>query len=774
MSGKVQLPTKSNSPNASAVSGILQRKCDCGQHTMGGGQCDECGKTPQSIQRATRSSELGTRNAGGVPPIVHEVLRSPGQPLDAGSRAYFEQRFGQDFSHVRVHTAPRAAESARAINALAYTAGRNIVFEGGQYNPESAQGRQLLAHELAHVVQQKNGAASGGYSLLPSNSGAEREAEQAARLVGDAQRPQLNQSLSPNHIGRVTKPGDEPPANAPGKPPGAGPAANPAANPSGGQPPQKLRFDILGADTALVDFLTKAAGISRNPDLRVTSLEDLINQLESKAPPNSNQCVEHISIFNHGMPGSQALTGQGEKKVATGGGAPGKLPSSGFRLAWLYQAANQAALGRLRKVFCCDANMFWLGCGTAGVMAEGGKRTEKELKESEYRYGKEFGDRYRDEKDAQAHGANLKAATLGLVNVQSWADATCTTIRAATDFVNWDVNNPTQFYKVGYEGEFRFVKPSAAGQCSCDLPSGRVQGAWTPGQAIDYGDAKWKADLAAFSLAVKPASGSPTPAAITQTLLALLADVGPGLTIPAGLPLGTKVEPWVNPNSTDPNWVAYTYDHLPFCFPNDCWKWIGVNRTIIQQTPSFTKTTLAHELQHAADMNVAAFEYQLINGASPPAPAAACNPGYTPTTADAYGKYILDFRKFYQTGMSASRHLEIYASSAAPNFKRFTPDEKLSWFSAMISTVPPDIPVREALPSESLVDGVFQNPLAYEATMRAGFSNQLFKATQGFIFGNSQGQGKDLGKAKTLLNHFSSVWAMHPSDRAMLYKALSL
>lgn len=69
-------------------------------------------------------------------------------------RTYFEPRFGQDFSQVRVHTDARAVESAQAVNALAYTVGRNIVFRAGQYAPGTAEGRRLLAHELTHVVQQ--------------------------------------------------------------------------------------------------------------------------------------------------------------------------------------------------------------------------------------------------------------------------------------------------------------------------------------------------------------------------------------------------------------------------------------------------------------------------------------------------------------------------------------------------------------------------------------------------------------------------------------------
>jgi hypothetical protein len=134
--------------------GLLQRKCDCGQHTVAGGECDECGKKHVSRQRAHRNSELGTLNSGDVPPIVHEVLNSSGQPLDASTRAFFEPRFGHDFSRVRVHADPRAAESARAVNALAYTVGRDVVFGKGQYAPGTRGGLGTLAHELAHFLQQ--------------------------------------------------------------------------------------------------------------------------------------------------------------------------------------------------------------------------------------------------------------------------------------------------------------------------------------------------------------------------------------------------------------------------------------------------------------------------------------------------------------------------------------------------------------------------------------------------------------------------------------------
>jgi hypothetical protein len=89
-----------------------------------------------------------------APPIVHKVLRLPGQQLDPATKAFFEQRFGHNFSQVRVHTGTVAAESAQAINAKAFTVGKNVVFGHGQYSPQSDEGRRLLAHELVHTVQQ--------------------------------------------------------------------------------------------------------------------------------------------------------------------------------------------------------------------------------------------------------------------------------------------------------------------------------------------------------------------------------------------------------------------------------------------------------------------------------------------------------------------------------------------------------------------------------------------------------------------------------------------
>src|SRR5260221_11831058 len=124
-----------------------------------------------------------------VPPIVHEVLRSPGQSLDDNTRTFMESRLGHDFSKVRVHIDSRAADSARAVNALAYAVGREVIFGAGRYAPHTGAGKRLLAHELTHVVQQRTATADAGSLSIASAQGPEREADQIAETIISSQRP---------------------------------------------------------------------------------------------------------------------------------------------------------------------------------------------------------------------------------------------------------------------------------------------------------------------------------------------------------------------------------------------------------------------------------------------------------------------------------------------------------------------------------------------------------------------------------------------------------
>jgi hypothetical protein len=173
--------TTTVSPLALAYSAVLQRKCSCGQHTAAGGECAECRQKREGmLQRAAINSAPTNR----VPPIVHDVLNSPGQPLDAQTRGFMEPRFGHDFSQVRVHSDARATESAQAVNALAYTVGRDVVFGKGEYEPGTSEGRRLLAHELTHVVQQGGREHYSAESLVGFPTDVfEREAESITNMV---------------------------------------------------------------------------------------------------------------------------------------------------------------------------------------------------------------------------------------------------------------------------------------------------------------------------------------------------------------------------------------------------------------------------------------------------------------------------------------------------------------------------------------------------------------------------------------------------------------
>ena len=122
------------------------------------GKCSECpleNETRTGAQCKANSNVDAGASAQLAPRAVTEVLRAPGHPLEAATRGFFEPRFGHDFGSVRVHSDAQAAESARAVDALAYTVGRNIVFDTGLYRPGEPAGRALLAHELTHVVQQR-------------------------------------------------------------------------------------------------------------------------------------------------------------------------------------------------------------------------------------------------------------------------------------------------------------------------------------------------------------------------------------------------------------------------------------------------------------------------------------------------------------------------------------------------------------------------------------------------------------------------------------------
>ncbi|HZK79551.1 MAG TPA: DUF4157 domain-containing protein [Humisphaera sp.] len=161
----------------------MQRKCACGATPGVDGECEQCRGDRLSRRRAT----TGGYDPSSIPPIVHNVLRSPGKPLDPATRTFMEPRFGFDFGNVRIRADEEAAASARAINALAYTVGSHITFGHGQYAPTTSTGIRLMAHELAHVVQQgaRQRTISGG--PLRMESSGEADADRAAEKIAAGQ-----------------------------------------------------------------------------------------------------------------------------------------------------------------------------------------------------------------------------------------------------------------------------------------------------------------------------------------------------------------------------------------------------------------------------------------------------------------------------------------------------------------------------------------------------------------------------------------------------------
>jgi hypothetical protein len=125
---------------SSASTPAIRRKC---------ASCED--EEAKTIRGKSNGQALGGADA---PPIVHDVLASPGQPLDGATRGFFESRFGADLGSIRVHNDDSAGRSAQAVGAQAYTSGRDIVFAPGRYHPQTADGQRLLAHELTHTIQQ--------------------------------------------------------------------------------------------------------------------------------------------------------------------------------------------------------------------------------------------------------------------------------------------------------------------------------------------------------------------------------------------------------------------------------------------------------------------------------------------------------------------------------------------------------------------------------------------------------------------------------------------
>jgi hypothetical protein len=248
----------------------LNRKCAA---------CEE--EEGQALQPKRAGSSAPT---GGVPGIVHEVLRSPGVPLDPATRAFFELRFGQDFGRVRVHTDVQAAESARLVSAHAYTVGRNIVFAPGRFAPRTEHGRQLLAHELAHTIQQSAAGPPGGVANVVQRQ--DDPDVELPRPAGPQGPPQAVQQQLP-------------PAPPPAPPPPAGPAPSDIqiSDVSRSANPKNIFFDRQSAalDPSQTPKIMPLAGTTPADQAQALTLRGFVSEDEN-APPASGTTLANARI----------------------------------------------------------------------------------------------------------------------------------------------------------------------------------------------------------------------------------------------------------------------------------------------------------------------------------------------------------------------------------------------------------------------------------------------------------------------------------------------
>jgi hypothetical protein len=137
------------------------------------------------VQRVVALARQGEGEAEVAPEVESgiEKARGGGQGLESGVRRQMESAFGADFSGVRVHTGPEAHSLNRDVNAVAFTTGQDVFFRQGAYDPGSSGGRELLAHELTHVVQQGGAGIQAKLSVSQPGDPLEREADEAARAV---------------------------------------------------------------------------------------------------------------------------------------------------------------------------------------------------------------------------------------------------------------------------------------------------------------------------------------------------------------------------------------------------------------------------------------------------------------------------------------------------------------------------------------------------------------------------------------------------------------
>lgn len=255
--------------------------------------------------RTQRQATAYDASISEAPPLLHEALSTPGQPLDTQTRAFFEPRFEYDFSGVRVHVDAKADKSAKAVAAKAYTMGQDIVFGKGHYHPATQRGRELIAHELTHVVQQ-------------------------------------DRTASVSTVQRREDP------EAPVAPEGAalGPASAPPST-SRPSPGTRTEHDVYVIDFGVNrDVVNWREAILHIGEIEAESVDQMVRDVKAEVGHPDRNCIRTLTLDGHGSPGNMSV-GDG-----TGWVEGRHISTEDFR----------PTLAELIPYFCSGATVVLLGC----------------------------------------------------------------------------------------------------------------------------------------------------------------------------------------------------------------------------------------------------------------------------------------------------------------------------------------------------------------------------------------------------------------------------
>jgi hypothetical protein len=410
--------------------------------------------TQEEIATVSRKPLLQAKQSPGripqiTPDIEDQINNSSGggQPLPMSVRAFFEPRFEYEFNDVRIHSDERAAQLARAIQARSFALGSNIFFDHGEYSPFTASGKKLLAHELTHVAQQRNARRLNKEIYSCKNGSAER-------------RGIVRNIISPNCIGRAERIYNVIDAGV-----------RDIVDQGNQNDPEFL------SSRRIIEVTDRAPGTR----IEVRSLEEMIDRLANLIPPGD--CLRELVIWNHGSPEGQVVARTPSDEWFDPHPGEGR---SRFDAQWAANPGNRNRLNTLRRLFCCNRGRIrWMGCAVAGVYGVSSPRASEELQQciergevSEYECRERYergGNVFQNLPEALSHEPSPSTLQFGVANMQYWANATCTMVTGATDFINYLPNSPVP-YRILHGGQMVGVLPTVSCPCERDRVSGDATG----------------------------------------------------------------------------------------------------------------------------------------------------------------------------------------------------------------------------------------------------------------------------------------------------------